>query len=62
MTHGDLALEVKVDFLAVVEHRIIPAGVRVNGPGSGGRRWPPFGLLRARIPPMLVMLGLVLSV
>ena len=28
MTHGDLALEAKVDFLAVVEHRLIPARVR----------------------------------
>ena len=27
-SHGDLALEVGVDFLAVVEHRLIPAGVR----------------------------------
>ena len=27
-THGDLALEVGVDFLAVVEHRLIPARVR----------------------------------
>ena len=25
LTHGDLALEAKVDFLAVVEHRLIPA-------------------------------------
>ena len=28
LTHGDLALEVRVDFLAVVEHRLIPARVR----------------------------------
>ena len=28
MTHGDLALDVKVDFLAVVEHRLILARVR----------------------------------
>ena len=28
LTHGDLALEVGVDFLAVVEHRLIPARVR----------------------------------
>ena len=28
MTRGDLALEAKVDFLAVVEHRLIPARVR----------------------------------
>ena len=25
LTHGDLALEVDVDFLAVVEHWLIPA-------------------------------------
>ena len=28
LTHGDLALEAQVDFLAVVEHRLIPARVR----------------------------------
>ena len=28
MTHGDLALEAGVDFLAVVEHRLVPARVR----------------------------------
>ena len=28
LTHGDLALEARVDFLAVVEHRCIPAWVR----------------------------------
>ena len=28
LTHGDLALEVKVNFLAVAEHRLIPARVR----------------------------------
>ena len=28
LTHGDLALGAKVDFLAVVEHRLIPARVR----------------------------------
>ena len=28
LTHGDLAFEVDVDFLAVVEHRLIPARVR----------------------------------
>ena len=27
-THGDLALEARVDFLAVVEHRLIPARVK----------------------------------
>ena len=35
MTHGDLALEAKVDFLAVVEHRLIPARV--------GREWARLG-------------------
>ena len=28
LTHGDLVLEAQVDFLAVVEHRLIPARVR----------------------------------
>ena len=28
LTHGDLALEAKIDFLAVAEHRLIPARVR----------------------------------
>ena len=28
LTHGDLALDTGVDFLAVVEHRLIPAKVR----------------------------------
>ena len=28
LTHGDLALETDVDFLAVVEHRLVPARVR----------------------------------
>ena len=28
LTHGDLVLEGQVGFLAVVEHRLIPAGVR----------------------------------
>ena len=28
LTHGDLALDSQVDFLAVVEHRLIPAWVR----------------------------------
>ena len=28
MTHGDLALEVEVDYLAVVEHKLVLAGVR----------------------------------
>ena len=28
LTHGDLVLETSVDFLAVVEHRLVPARVR----------------------------------
>ena len=28
LTHGDIALETGVDFLAVVEHRLVPARVR----------------------------------
>ena len=28
LTHGDLALEVKVVYIAVVEHRLIPASAR----------------------------------
>ena len=28
LTHGDLALETDVDFLAVVEHRLVSARVR----------------------------------
>ena len=60
LTHGDLALDVKVDFLAVVEHRLIPARVSSEwalGLGRGG--WHPSGLLLVRVPLMLVMLGLV---
>ena len=30
LTHGDLALEVKVDNLVVVEHGLIPARVRIE--------------------------------
>ena len=28
LTHGDLVLDTEIDFLAVVEHRLIPARVR----------------------------------
>ena len=28
LTHGDLACEAKIDFLAIVEHGLIPARVR----------------------------------
>ena len=33
LTHGDLALEARVDFLAVVKHRLIPARVRRKSAG-----------------------------
>ena len=36
LTHGDLVLDTEVDFLAVVEHRLIPAGV--SGEWAGLRR------------------------
>ena len=52
LTHGDLVLDTEVDFLAVVEHRLILARVR-SGPGRG---WPLSGRLLLRILPMLVML------
>ena len=39
LTHGDLALDFKVDFfLAVVEHRLIPARVRSEWARLGKRR------------------------
>ena len=60
LTHGDLALEARVDFLAVVEHRLVPA--RVMGQASGEGAGLLSGLLPVRIPSMLVMLELVLSV
>ena len=53
LTHGDLALEAGVHFLAVVEHRF-----GVNGPGSRVRVLLLSGLLLVRIPLMLVMLVL----
>ena len=61
LTHGDLALEVRVDFLAVVEHRLIPALVRSEWAGLKTKGLA-FGHLLLMIPPMLVMLGEVLSV
>ena len=51
LTHGDLALTAGVDFLAVAEHRLIPARVR-----SEWSRLKVKGL--RRLPPMLVMRGL----
>ena len=45
LTHGDLALDVKVVFLAVVEHRLIPARVRSEWARLGKRKlasiWAP---------------------
>ena len=35
LTHCDFALEADVDFLAVVEHRLIPARVRLGSCLSG---------------------------
>ena len=45
LTHGDLALETRIDFHAVVEHRLIPARVRsewarLKGKGVASR-WAP---------------------
>ena len=51
LTHGDLALNAGVDFLAVAEHRLIPARVRSE-----------WSRLRGKLPLMLVMRGLVSSV
>ena len=55
LTHGDLALEAKIDFLAVVEHRLIPARV-VSGLGLRVRELHLLGHLTLRILPMLAML------
>ena len=68
LTHGDLALGVAVDFLAVVEHRLIPARVRsewsrLKGKGLSSiwaRGWLLFGLQPTRNLHMWVVLGLVL--
>ena len=49
LKHGDSALEAKVDFLAVVEHRLILARVR-SGIGLGGRDCLLFGLRPLKIP------------
>ena len=56
MTHGDLALDTGVDFLAVAEHRLIPARVRSEWSRlKGVRVFLLFGLLLRRILLMLVM-------
>ena len=59
LTHGDFALESGADFLAVVEHRLIPAGVR--GEWSRLRRCgvSSIWVLPVRRLLMLVMLVLV---
>ena len=60
LTHGDFGLESSADFLAVVEHRLIPA--RVRGEWSRLRRSVLVlsGLLPVKRLLMLVMLVLVL--
>ena len=58
LTHGDLALEAPVDFLAV-EHRVIPTRVRSEWAGLKCEvGWPQSGRQHVRNPPMLGMLGL----
>ena len=57
--HGDLALEAGVDFLAVVEHRLIPARVRSEWARLRRKALASVCLLLAGILLMLVMLGLV---
>ena len=56
LTHGDFAMEVGVDFLAVAEHRLIPARSVVSGLGIGVRVFLLPGHRLLRIPLMLVML------
>ena len=60
LTHGDLAMEVGVDFLAVVQHCLIPA--RVRSEWSRLKRKDLGSIWALKIPPMLVMLGWVLLV
>ena len=57
LTHGDLALGAGVDFLAVAEHRLIPARVRGEWSRLGVRVFPLFGLRLRRFPLMLVTRG-----
>ena len=77
LTHGDLALDTGVDFLAVVEHRLIPA--RVRSEWSRLRKkdlasiWSPasqvsshvgnagVGVISLRVPPFLFPPLLLLS-
>ena len=56
LTHGDLAFDAHVDFLAVVEYRLIPARVRSEWPGLRVTVWLPFGRPPVRILPSLVVL------
>ena len=58
LTHGDLALETEVDFLAVVEHRLVPARVGVSGLGFVLGVLLLFGPLLLRSLPMLVVVVL----
>ena len=63
LTHGDLALDAGVDFLAVTEHRLIPARVRSEWARLMERKvLLLFGRLLLRMLLMLAMLVLVLSV
>ena len=62
LTHGDLVLDTEVDFLAVVEHRLIPARVRGERARHRGKGLATVWPLLLRILPMLVMLELGLSV
>ena len=57
LTHGDLALNAGVDFLAVAEHRLIPARVRSEWSRLGVRAFLLSGHRLLRIPLMLVMRG-----
>ena len=59
LTHGDLALEAGVDFLAVAEHRLIPARVRREWSGLRCKGLSSIWAPASQFPPMLVMLGLV---
>ena len=58
LTHGDLALETGVDFLAVVEHRLVPARVRGEWARLRAGVLLLFGLLLLRSLLMLVMVVL----
>ena len=41
LTHGDMVLETNVDFLAVVEHRLVPARVRGEWARGASSVWSP---------------------